>query len=302
MSRPLTFRAFSYDWLRHFAVVEFKSTTVDQLTTLVRLHLLPVFGTRVLGEIDALDLQRYVAERLLAGYSPRTVRNDVIAIRRMFATALVWGLIDTDPAVGLRSPRQPRREVPFLTPPQLHTLVEATPVDLRLITALPAYVGMRRGEVLSARFDRLDMERRTLLIDSSKRGVRFHDPKSRASLATVEFPATLAPLFEQRRSLAPDKDGLILCRQDGQAYADSFPNRVLKTALYRAGLPQVTFHQLRGSWVYAHIQAGTPLGVIQRLGRWESVETLIRAYGRWLPSEAGDAADAVGALIGEVAE
>ena len=299
MPRPLTFGEFSFDFIRHYAVVQFKSTTVEQYKSLPRIHLLPVFGDRPIVAISTFDLHRYVAEGLLSGLSARTMRNHVIAMRRMFSVALAWGLITEDPASGLESPRPTKHAVPFLKPDELKRLVDATSVDYRLVTALPAYVGLRRGEVLSLRLDHVSLSARTLLVEHSKRGDSIHDTKSRASTATVPFPSSLVPMFEHRRGLVADKSGLALCKKDGSLLADSFANRVLKAALVRAGLPAVTYHGLRGSWVYAHMQAGTPLPVIQQLGRWANVETIVRSYGRWLPNAGGDAAEALGALLGD---
>jgi integrase len=281
-----------------YAPLRFKSTTVLQLESLLRVHMIPVLGDLRLGEIGTRELQGYLAGRSKAGLSPRTLRNHVVALRQLFSVAAVWGLVDVDPSVGLQSPRQPRRDIPFLKPDELHRLVEATPTDYRLITALPAYCGLRRGEVLSLRFDHWDPDKRTLLIEHSKRGDTIHEPKSRASIATIPYPASLTPMFEHGRSLVADKAGLMLCKKDGSALADSFANRVLKAALEQADLPPVTYHQLRGSWVYAHMRAGTPIQVIKNLGRWENVETLLRSYGRWLPTAGGDAVDALDREIG----
>lgn len=297
MPRSLTFGEFASNFVRHYAVVQFKVTTVEQYRSLLRIHVLPVFGDRPIEEINALDLQRYVADGLLSGLSARTMRNHVIALRRMFTVAATWGLIAEDPAAKLESPRPSKRAVPFLKPDELKRLVDATPVDFRLITALPAYCGLRRGEVLSLRFDHVSLSACTLLVEHSKRGYSIHEPKSRASTATVPFPPSLVPMLEHRHDLVADKAGLVLCKKDGSLLADSFANRVLKTALIRADLPIVTYHGLRGSWVYAHMEAGTPLPVIQQLGRWANVETLIRSYGRWLPTAGGDAAEALDALL-----
>ena len=302
MPRPPTFARFASDFMANYAPVRYKITTVAQIESMLRIHLLPFLGERSLPDIGPFELQCYLADRKKVGLSPRTLRNHVVMLRQLFSVALLWGLIDADPTNGLQSPRQPRGDIPFLTPSQLRELVAATPADFRLITALAAFCGLRRGEVLSLRFDHVNTVERTLLIEHSKRGDAIHEPKSRASIATIPYPAFLAPMIEHRRSLVGDKSGLILCRKDGSPLADSFANRLLKSSLLRAGLPYVTYHQLRGSWVYGHMQAGTPVHVIQRLGRWESVETLLKSYGRWLPTAGGDAADALGALIGQIQE
>ena len=44
-----------------------------------------------------------------------------------------------------------------------------------------------------------------------------------------------------------------------------------------AGIADFRWHDLRHSWASWHVQAGTPLHVLQELGGWESVE-MVRRY------------------------
>jgi integrase len=48
-------------------------------------------------------------------------------------------------------------------------------------------------------------------------------------------------------------------------------------ALKRAGIAEFRWHDLRHTWASWHVQAGTPLHVLQELGGWESVE-MVRRY------------------------
>jgi len=47
--------------------------------------------------------------------------------------------------------------------------------------------------------------------------------------------------------------------------------------LKRAGINNFRWHDLRHTWASWHVQAGTPLHVLQELGGWESVE-MVRRY------------------------
>ena len=53
--------------------------------------------------------------------------------------------------------------------------------------------------------------------------------------------------------------------------------RAWKQALKRAGIENFRWHDLRHTWASWHVQAGTPLHVLQELGGWESVE-MVRRY------------------------
>lgn len=49
-----------------------------------------------------------------------------------------------------------------------------------------------------------------------------------------------------------------------------------KGALARVGIADFRWHDLRHTWASWHVQAGTPLHVLQELGSWESVEMVQR--------------------------
>ncbi|MEK6593443.1 MAG: tyrosine-type recombinase/integrase, partial [Pseudomonadota bacterium] len=49
-----------------------------------------------------------------------------------------------------------------------------------------------------------------------------------------------------------------------------------KAALARVGVVDFRWHDLRHTWASWHVQAGTPLFVLQELGSWESPEMVQR--------------------------
>ncbi len=50
-----------------------------------------------------------------------------------------------------------------------------------------------------------------------------------------------------------------------------------RKALERVGISNFRWHDLRHTWASWHVQAGTPLHVLQELGGWECVE-MVRKY------------------------
>ena len=54
-------------------------------------------------------------------------------------------------------------------------------------------------------------------------------------------------------------------------------NHAWRKALKRAGIENFRWHDLRHTWASWHVQAGTPLSVLQELGGWESSE-MVRKY------------------------
>lgn len=284
MSRTdgISFLEFSERWLSWYASVRYKSTGYREYESLIRNHLAPAFSSLPLTNLTTDLIQRYTAEKITSGLSPRTVKNHVVLLRRMLQTAHDWQLVGDNAAMLVALPRQEKAEMRFLTPAQMNALIEATPSSWRLLIALACLTGMRKGEILALQWECVDITRRQITVMRSMRGGVIHDVKTPTSRAAIPVPEPLVALLSLRRSMSPDT-ALVFCRADGSPLADSKPNRVLMTALNNGGLPRVRFHDLRHSWVMAHVASGTPLTTIQRLGRWKTAQTLVDAYGHWLP-------------------
>jgi integrase len=289
---------FSRAWLRDYGSVRLRPTGYREYESILRLHVIPALGSRQLAEITTQDLQAYLAGRVRGGLSPRTVTNHLALLRSMFRTAVSWDLVARNPAEEAAPPRKARPERTFLTPDQMRGLIAATPTAWRLLIALPCLTGARKGECLAISFAAVSLADRTIRFERSIRGGVIHEVKTPGSRATVPLPESLVRLFEARRRVAPDANGLVFCRTDGSPLSDSKPNAVLSTALSKAGLPHVSFHDLRRSWVVAHIVAGTPVKTIVTLGRWQNAQTMLDEYAALLPTMGGDAAATVDRLIG----
>lgn len=69
----------------------------------------------------------------------------------------------------------------------------------------------------------------------------------------------------------------------GRPMQTQFTTRAWYKAVKRAGLKGVRFHDLRHTWASWHVQAGTPLNVVQELGGWSSYE-MTQVYAHLAPT------------------
>ncbi len=81
----LSFAEFAERWLtEHLPGRGLKLTTTDGYRQTLRNHLLPFFGHRDLRELEIRPelVDRYIAERMQAGLSPKTVTNHLDGLAR----------------------------------------------------------------------------------------------------------------------------------------------------------------------------------------------------------------------------
>lgn len=290
MNEQVLFCEFVERWLSEVAPIRYKPTAIAEYSSLLRLHLLPFFGQRVLSEISVGDVQRYLAEKVKGGLSPRSVRNHLTVLQSVLKTAAAQGLVETNVALNVDPPRQFRHEQRFLSPDEMRRVLEATPIAWRPLIAMPIYTAARKGEILALRWPQVSFERRQIaFIRSIRAGVEY-TVKTASSRASVVLADELAVLLRSRRDSCREKtEGYVFCRADGSSLDDHTPGRVLKRACVSAGIEPCTFHQLRHSAIAALIATGAHPKVVQEFARHQSIQTTLDEYGHLMAPAGGDA-------------
>lgn len=303
MSKHLSFAAFADRWLTDYAPVAFKPSTRAEYEGCIRNHLLPRFGALDLGEVTTCVVQAYVASALGSStLSPSSVRNHLTVLRTMLSVAQTWGLIEDNPVNGVVGPRASRADITFLSPSEMRLLIDATPARWRPLIASACLLGLRKGELLALRWADVDFERATVRVSSTLYRGCLQPAKTSSSVRSVPLTGFVAiQLLSLKDSTRSDGDSVFV--QDGRPLDSRVPNRVLSRALRAAGLKTIRFHDLRHSFVAAHIAAGTPVKVIQALAGHATVRTTMDVYGHLMPALYGEAAAAIeGSVFGEVVD
>lgn len=291
--KPITFADFAELFVNDYCRVALKPVTVKEYRGYLDKYLVPEFGRMKVGAIRAEHVQRYVSRLVReARLSPKSIRNQLTPFRRMFTVAQQWGYANSNPAKGIALPAPENKEMAFLTPEQMRTLIEQVDPQWKALVALACTCGLRKGECLGLCWDAVLWDERRLHIRRSLWNGTFQEPKTKKSSAKIPMPSTVEALLMERMTISPASEmNLVFCRDDGSPVRADYVNRgILQPALDRAGLPQVTFHGLRHSFVAAHIAAGTPIKVIQELARHASIQTTLDRYGHLTPESKEDAA------------
>jgi integrase len=213
---------------------------IDRLKVLLRFWSEIAIGRITKNHTREYRQQRHREKRL----TDTTVNRDLECLRHILFWALDEGLLLTNPLSRLRLERERKRKRPVLSLDEEDLLLSAATLHLRpiIITALDA--GMRRGELLTQRWEDVDFARRLLFISHSK------TPEGEAR----EIPLTTR-LFNLLWDMRDD-EGLIFTFKGRPIHSIK---TAWKTSLTRAGIRHYRFHDLRHAFNSRLLEAGATL-------------------------------------------
>ena len=203
-----------------------KPHSLDRLT-----HLLPFFSEMPLLDINTSAIRKYRQERnKQRTLSAATVNRDLSVLRRVLYWAVEEGYLAANPLGRLRMERERRTKRPVLSLREEQLLFAASPVHLQQIILCALHTGMRRGEILSQRWEDIDFDNRILHVSHSK------TPEGEAR----EIPLT-SRLYELLKANRHHRGPVFT--YEGDAI------KVFKTtwasSLRRSGIRHFRFHDLR---------------------------------------------------------
>ena len=137
--------------------------------------------------------------------------------------------------------------------------------------------GLREANVTGLEWSQIDLGRRTAWIHPDQ-------AKARKAIAVPLNADAIAVLQRQRGS---HDHSVFVYRDEPIRKANT---KAWRSALKRAGIKDFRWHDLRHTWASWHIQAGTPLHVLQELGAWESSK-MVRRYAHLNVEHLADHAD-----------
>ncbi|MFJ5668175.1 tyrosine-type recombinase/integrase [Micromonospora chalcea] len=242
-SGRIRFGAFAERWLAGRSV---EARTAERTLSLMRTHVLPKWGDWPLGKVDFMSVQEWVTD-LSRQLAPTTVAKCYQLLSMILRTAVQARLIGTNPAEGVKLPRDRSRDVKPVTISRedfFCKLLPAVPPRHRAIVSAAAGAGLRWGECAGLTWSSVDLHRAVLRVvqvaEETHGGILLRPyPKTRAGVRTVPLPDFLVSALRQLLTEASDPDPRALVFRDrvGRPLRRSnFRRRVWLPSLVRAGL------------------------------------------------------------------
>lgn len=240
-SGKIRFAVYAEKWI---ASRNTEKTTTARDRSVMRVHVVPRWGSIPLGKIEHSAIQEWVTE-LGQRLSPASVSECHRLVSAVLRLAVADRVIGSNPAEGVRLPKRRRKDVDFRTisHEELARLLPCLPEPYRALVALAAGAGLRWGEAVGLRWDAVDLDGGSLrvvrvAVEVAGTVTAKPYPKSKAGRREVPLPAFVVELLREHRKLYPAGPlGEVFTNSAGGPVRRTlFRTRVWRPALVRAGL------------------------------------------------------------------
>jgi integrase len=202
------------------------------------------------------------------------------ALRQVLARAVVWGLLDINPAKqGVENPQRRRTEKrPFESWEEIEAVIERLEPRLAAMVLFAAATGMRPGEWVALEHRDIDPDIRVAYVHRAFSKGRLTCPKTEASRRAVPLQAKALAALDQ---LPPGEPTDLLFPAERGGYIDlhNFRNRDWKPAQFAAGVePFRRIYDLRHTFATFALRAGISTFELSRY-MGASLTMIDRHYG-----------------------
>ncbi|GAB48713.1 tyrosine-type recombinase/integrase [Mobilicoccus pelagius] len=286
----LRFAQFAETWMAGLG--HLKPSTALRYREVARTHVIPQWGPWPLAKVARSDVAAWIGDLVSGGMSPGQVRKVYLVTSMIFEAAAADHRIGTNPAKGVRLPKQIRHDPRFLSPAELSRLVEAAGGHGLEVLVL-GLTGIRFGEFAALKVKRVDPARNRLVIAESVTVVGsslvWSTPKTHQTRSVPVPPVLMGYLVEACRGRGGE-DLVFPSTKGGPLRLNNWRRRVFEPACAAARIQDFRVHDLRHTAASLAIAAGANVKAVQQMLGHASAAMTLDVYAGLFP----DDLDAVG--------
>jgi integrase len=250
----ITFNTLADTYVKNFDTQKsfkgFKSHVIEKLRK--------SFGNWRLSEIAYKDLETFRNHRKSALTKAKKIRADASVNRdmaifgHMLNKAVEWEMLETSPLKGKRLMfKENNQRLRFLNEAEIEALLRACSPHLRPIVETALLTGMRRGELLSLKWEQI------------RNGFIYLTETKSGKARQIPINDRLTEMFREVRRGNQLKSAYVFCDSQGRRFLEV--KRSFTSACRRAGIEDFRFHDLRHTFASHFLMRGGSLKALQEI-------------------------------------
>ena len=228
-------------------------------------------GNRVAADLKPSDIDEWISSH--KGWSAGTMNRYNASLGRALQLALVSGHLKQNVARLVTARREDNTRVRWLTDKEEKDIRKVMSPELADVVEFALHVGTRKSEQFSLTWDKVNFERRKILLTKTKTGRDREVPMSETCYRLLKRlheskSKTNNHVFQSTQQDAPLQD----------------PKKSFETAMEKAGIKDFHFHDLRHTFASRLVMRGVDLYTVSKLLGHSSV-VVTQRYAHLSPDQ-----------------
>jgi integrase len=250
--------------------------------------LVNVFGDYSLKSFTTLIIENFQNDRLKRGNKNASVNRIVGVLKHCLHKGLEWDMVGENvykKVTRVKPLKMNNKRLRYLSVEETQVLLHSCNEHLKPIVIMALNTGMRRGEILSLKWDNADLKHGFILLDVTKNDERREIPINGTLRTTLEaLPRRL------------DGGYIFFDPKTGERYQEV--KRSFTTALKKSGIRDFHFHDLRHTFASHLVMAGVDLTTVSKLLGHKTLSMTLR-YSHLSPQHMTRAVDVLDNVLND---
>ncbi|MCI6275528.1 MAG: site-specific integrase [Clostridium sp.] len=305
-------------WLKEYAKVNLKETTVDNYSKKIKLYIKPDLGLYKLKALTPAILQSFINKKFNEGFS----RNTLLVIKGILSGALNYAVeplmfIKLSPMSAVKLPltraipktESRKKDKIVISPKEFETIIKRFPFrhSCHLPLQLAYRCGVRLGEAFAITWDDIDFNKRTLVINKQvqwKDNHWYFTGTKYKSDRTIDLDDTMFEILKKYKDISDraqefyrehyvqlkvndlnqinEAEGvninLINVRENGTYIQPRVMQHCFRVIHYDLGIKDLDYHSLRHTHATMLLSEGVNAKVVQERLGHKKVEITLEVY------------------------
>jgi len=248
------------------------------------------FGDTPSAQITSWHIEKWKSD-LRKTLKPNSVNRHMTIIKHLFKMAVVWGLVKTNPTIGIKRFPEAESKTRYLDEDELERLLLACKEQKRQPWLLPlvtlgVHTGMRRGELLGLGWDNVNLDRGLITLQQSK--------TLKIKTIPINEAAREALMWLDKHRYGDHVFMYHWRKPIGKANVQKSIDRVCS----KAGIDDFTFHGTRHTFGSHLVMAGVDLVTVSKLMGHTKINMTMR-YAHLAPKHEAEAVAKLNARLAQ---